>query len=227
MIYDDKEFLETKISGYYVNRFGEVLSLKGKVPKYKTQRKRKNGYYEVCLGLGKTRKQTHMLVHRLIAETFIPNPNNLPQVNHIDGDKSNNCVENLEWCTCSQNQIHKFRNLNYEVYNKQKFEVSNIENNTIECNLCKSDLLNKDTYNYSHEILNNILTNNILLRTTYIEYDEGKYKAWFNGELLHTFNSAHDCAKYYNVDSYEIKRKIENQRTRLVLNKKYHIKRAI
>lgn len=227
MIYDGKEFLETKINGYYVNRFGEVLSLKGKVPRYKTQKQTYKGYYAVCLGLGERRKQKHMLVHRLVAEAFIPNPDNLPQINHIDGDKSNNCVENLEWCTCSQNQLHKFKVLHCEPHNKQKFEVLDVENNIIEYDLCKTDLLNKDTYNYSHEVLNNILTNNILLRTTYIEYDEGKYKAWFNGELLHVFNSAYECAKYYNVDSYAIKQKVENQRARLILNKKYHIKRVM
>lgn len=66
----------------------------------------KKGYHHITLS--NNGKRTTYLVHRLIAEQYLPNPFNLPQVNHIDGNKSNNDVSNLEWVSGSTNILHSF-----------------------------------------------------------------------------------------------------------------------
>lgn len=65
--------------------------------------------------LNKDGKQKSYSVHRLVAEAFLPNPENLPQVNHKDENKANNAVENLEWCTCQYNTQYSIYKLSHKI----------------------------------------------------------------------------------------------------------------
>lgn len=67
-----------------------------------------NGYYSVSIPIAPG-KNKHFRINRLVAQAFIPNPHNKQFVNHIDGDKSNNNVNNLEWVTPSENAIHAYK----------------------------------------------------------------------------------------------------------------------
>lgn len=77
-----------------------------KIPRLLCLPKNKNGY--VKAPLSKDGKTYHKLAHRIVAEAFLDNPNNKPQVNHINGIKHDNRIENLEWSTCSENIAHSF-----------------------------------------------------------------------------------------------------------------------
>jgi hypothetical protein len=88
------------LDGYQASNCGRIRSFKRGKPKLLRQSKDKKGYCR-CFASGKG-----ATVHRLVASAFIPNPENKPQVNHIDGNKSNNNAQNLEWATNAENQKH-------------------------------------------------------------------------------------------------------------------------
>lgn len=83
----------------------------------------KNGYQHV--DLYKDRKHKHHLIHRLVADAFIPNPENKRTVNHINGIKTDNRVENLEWNTNSENLKHAYKNELKKQSNKNPFKANN------------------------------------------------------------------------------------------------------
>ena len=112
---------------YFINENGELKS--DFVSKILKPRKSKNGYF--TYNLRKDGKAKNEYIHRLVAKAFIPNPNNLPQVDHIDGNKSNNHVSNLRWVTPSKNMLsYGYENRVLKSSDKVRIEIKAINENS-------------------------------------------------------------------------------------------------
>lgn len=94
-------------SKYLINKNGDIYSLK--TDKFVKQHKGRSGYLHLSL-VNDYGVSCNFDVHRLVAQAFVPNPSGLPQVNHIDEDKTNNRDTNLEWCTAADNINYGTRN---------------------------------------------------------------------------------------------------------------------
>ena len=107
LFYEVPIFIGTTMTDYTVTINGDVISYKGyncDKPKKLKPIKADNGYYKVNLNIDG--KEILVSIHRLVAEAFIPNPENKPEVNHKDGKKKHNCASNLEWVTSKENIEH-------------------------------------------------------------------------------------------------------------------------
>lgn len=119
---------------YEVSNLGRVRSLDKIVKKWDGERLLKGRVLKENIGkfgyrksiLTKNHKAKTLLLHRLVANTFIPNPENKPQVNHIDGNKGNNNVDNLEWVTASENVKHAYSTELKNPSNKQIEKITQL-----------------------------------------------------------------------------------------------------
>lgn len=146
---------------YEVSNLGRVRSFwqspTGKILKPHIDQ---HGYYRVLLKATNSEKHNYG-VHRLIANAFIPNPNNLPIINHIDEFKTNNHIANLEWCDCRYNNAY-YRSLHPEkVYGESVGTATLTNEQAIEIyKLTQSEELNQqeiaDQYNISYSVVNEI-----------------------------------------------------------------------
>lgn len=109
---------------YYISKCGKVISLRVmKIGKDKA------GYSKVDLcSNGKKNTKT---IHKLVGLNWINNKYNKKFINHKDGNKSNNNIDNLEWCTQSENEKHKYKVLKHQIWNKGKFGKLNVRSKKV------------------------------------------------------------------------------------------------
>lgn len=200
-------------SGYMVSNLGRVKSmprLHVKKEKVLKQGKNRNGYPMVGLS-SPHKKSKSFAVHRLVAKSFVPNPNNKPTVNHIDGNKKNNKAENLEWCTYQENSRHAFDT----GLNKGRMILED------KVDLVISDYVNSDTitceelgrkYGVSKPAIQYLLNKfNVQIRTNKFDFDYNIVKSkLLNGESYRKislfFGTSHHAVsrfcKEYDLEKY-------------------------
>ena len=145
---------------YSIDKEGNVYSH----PRYSARRgkfltpRNVSGYEQVVLY--KSNKRYTHLVHRLVADAYIPNPQNKEQVNHIDGDKGNNALNNLEWCTRSENQLHAIHKLKIEVQRKISIDDASEIIEAYATKLFKRREI-AEYFGVCKSTINNILNNNL------------------------------------------------------------------
>lgn len=139
---------------YEISSIGRIKSLR----KIKNIFTAKNGYKYTTLYKNNT--GTIGYLHRLMAIVFIPNPNNYPEVNHIDFDKSNNSLKNLEWCSHRYNMKHAWINNRFSLSSWRKLTISQAEDIR---KIYKTEKISQDKlakkYNVTAMTVNSIVNN--------------------------------------------------------------------
>ena len=162
-----------KIKGYedyFITKSGKIFStLSNKELKYDRSC---HGYCKVKLMDRRLGKFITLQVHRIVANQFIPNPRNLPEVNHKDGNLANNSVYNLEWCTSEYNHRHAVKNNLYKVEEdspRAKLTKEQVLSIYKEFESCKNKTIIAKRYNVSDALIGEIVRG-VRWSKTYKEY---------------------------------------------------------
>lgn len=166
----DKYYKIKGYEDYFITKSGKIFSLlTNKELKFDRSCR---GYCKVKLMDRRLGKFITLQVHRLVAIQFIPNPNNLPEVNHKDGNHSNNSVYNLEWCTSEYNHRHALDNNLYKIEEdspRAKLTKENVINIYKDYEVCKNKTTLAKKYNVSDALIGEIVRG-VRWSRTYKEY---------------------------------------------------------
>lgn len=183
---------------------------KGQVRNAKTKKLRKptimqNGYKVV--GLRFNKQQKVLYVHRIVAELFLENPNDYKCVNHIDNNKLNNSIDNLEWCTYKHNtqmafyKQNAFKKYTCKCCGKELFAMNSRKEDI--CHICKyqiekiqrSESKKQRILNKRKEVLNTIKTYVNYEVFNYYEKHKDMFELWEKGESLQKIGKQKNCTK--------------------------------
>lgn len=166
----DKYYKIKGFEDYYINKKGQIFScLANKELKYD---KSSRGYCRVKLMDRRLGRFVNLAVHRLVAIQFIPNPRNLPEVNHKDGNHSNNSIYNLEWCTAEYNRRHAYDNNLYRTEEDSpsaKLTKEQVIQIYKDWETCKTKTVLAKKYNVSDALIGEIIRG-VRWSKTYKEY---------------------------------------------------------
>ena len=210
-----KQIIVNNISTwYYITKDGKCYN--SKTNKYlKGQINPKNGYFSYNITLPNGDKK-RLYAHRLVAQNYIPNPNNKTQINHIDGNKLNNYIDNLEWVTPKENQEHAIKNelrafKHVFCFNKNKELVAEYLNIVDAAKAAKisSQLIQQEVskeiktlsggfyWSYSKELGITKDYANLGKAKKVLQYD-------LNGKYIMTYNSTGEAARALHANSSHI-----------------------
>lgn len=178
------------------------ISNKGRVKSFHRKKKKgkilsannKSGYKKI--NLSKNGKCYSIRIHRLVAEAFIPNPENKSQINHLDMNKSNNKVENLEWVTPAENVRHAVKNkpemieslINYNKYEKPRTVQQLTMDGEVVAEYCNAQEAARET---------DVCGRSILMVANKKEYSPGKHRKQAGGFIWKFKNESRDQVARY------------------------------